>query len=38
MCAARLKFYNLVSSIDADYEAGERGIYHCYWVEKEASM
>lgn len=38
MCAGRLNFYSLVSTLDADKEARDRNIYHRFWVEKEASM
>ena len=37
ICAGKLDFYNMVSSIDADAEAQKRGVFHRFWVERESS-
>ena len=38
LCAGRQDLYNIVTTIDVDKEAGERGIYHRHWIEREAGL
>lgn len=37
LCAGSVDFYNNLSSFDVDEEAGKRGIYHRYCIERSAS-
>jgi len=37
LCAGSLDFYNSIKSIDVDHEAGKRGIYHRYCIERAAT-
>jgi len=37
LCAGSVDFYNNLSHFDVDYEAGKRGIYHRYCIERAAA-
>ncbi len=37
LCAGSVDFYNSLCYFDVDYEAGKRGIYHRYCVERGAA-
>ena len=37
LCAGSVDFYNNLSYFDADQEAGKRGIYHRYCIERSAA-
>lgn len=37
LCAGQVDFYNNLHRFDVDYEAGRRGIYHRYCVERGAA-
>ncbi|AET37517.1 uncharacterized protein Ecym_1276 [Eremothecium cymbalariae DBVPG len=37
LCAGNADFYNNLDSFDVDSEAGRRGIYHCYCIERAAA-
>lgn len=37
LCAGSVDFYNNLANFDVDEEAGKRGIYHRYCIERSAS-
>lgn len=37
LCAGSVDFYNNLDKFDVDYEAGKRGIYHRYCIERAAA-
>ncbi|AAS50373.2 AAR008Wp [Eremothecium gossypii ATCC 10895] len=37
LCAGNADFYNNLDKFDVDAEAGKRGIYHCYCIERAAA-
>lgn len=37
LCAGSVDFYNNLDKFDVDYEAGKRGIYHRYCIERSAA-
>ncbi|KAI9298732.1 glycogen synthase [Neoconidiobolus thromboides FSU 785] len=37
LCAGDVDFYNCLTSVDVDHEAGKRGIYHRYCLERAAA-
>jgi len=37
LCAGSVDFYNNLSNFDVDFEAGKRGIYHRYCIERAAA-
>ncbi|AMD21919.1 HFR064Wp [Eremothecium sinecaudum] len=37
LCAGNTDFYNNLDKFDVDAEAGKRGIYHCYCIERAAA-
>ncbi|KAI0226217.1 glycogen synthase isoform 1 [Massospora cicadina] len=37
LCAGDVDFYNILTSVDVDHEAGKRGIYHRYCLERAAA-
>ncbi len=37
LCAGNVDFYNNIKNFDIDYEAGRRGIYHRYCIERAAT-
>lgn len=37
LCAGDVDFYNNIKYVDIDYEAGKRGIYHRYCLERAAA-
>lgn len=37
LCAGNVDFYNSLKSVDIDAEAGKRGIYHRYCLERAAA-
>lgn len=37
LCAGNVDFYNSLHNFDVDYEAGKRGIYHRYCLERGAA-
>jgi glycogen(starch) synthase len=37
LCAGEVDFYNSITHIDVDHEAGKRGIYHRYCLERAAA-
>ncbi|GME77186.1 unnamed protein product [Ambrosiozyma monospora] len=37
LCAGQVDFYNNLDKFDVDYEAGKRGIYHRYCIERSAA-
>ncbi|OZJ05244.1 hypothetical protein BZG36_02309 [Bifiguratus adelaidae] len=37
LCAGSVDFYNNLRNFDVDYEAGKRGIYHRYCIERSAA-
>lgn len=37
LCAGDVDFYNILTTVDVDHEAGKRGIYHRYCLERAAS-
>lgn len=38
LCAGNTDFYNDLDKFDVDKEAGKRGIYHCYCIERAAAQ